>query len=303
MTAGDSGGFRAGFAAVLGRPNAGKSTLVNALLGTKLSIVSSKPQTTRHNIVAIAEGEGYQLCLLDTPGLLDKPSDALQGVLRSAAKRAAREDADVLVLLIEPRLPEAGELEGLAALGRGGTPVILALNKVDLPEKAGQHERVIAAYSEAVKPAGVARISALKGLGVPELKRALVDRLPESPPLYDAGQLSDRWERFFAAELIREQVFNLYGEEVPHATAVVVEQYREEAGRPDRVAATLYVERDGQKGILIGEQGRSLKKLSARAEAAISAFVRRPVELELWIKVRKNWRKDPASLKEFGYLG
>ncbi len=294
--------FKAGFVSLLGRPNAGKSTLTNALLGSKLSIVSSKPQTTRHAILTIVEGEGYQICLLDTPGLIQKPADPLQQALRKAAKRAAQDDADVVVLLVEPQMPDPESLAELGALNRGGVPVILALNKIDLPAPAGLHDRIVAAYSDAVKPAAVVRLSALKKQGVDELKRELLARLPESPPFYEPGQLSDRWERFFAAELIREQVFNLYGEEIPHATAVVIEQYRELEGRPDEVMATLYVERDGQKGILIGDKGRALHNLQARSEAAISSLVGRPVELELWIKVRKNWRKDPKSLKEFGYL-
>ena len=296
------GAFKAGFAALLGRPNAGKSTLTNALLGSKLSIISSKPQTTRHSILGIVEGAGYQLCLLDTPGLLPKPADPLQHALRRAAKRAAHEDADVLVLLVEPQPPDAETVRELSALSRGAAPVILALNKIDLPVPPGRHDQVVAAYSEAVKPAAVVRLSALKKQGVEELKREIVARLPASPPFYEPGQLSDRWERFFASELIREQVFALYGDELPHATAVVVEQYREAEGRPDQVMATLYVERDGQKGILIGDKGRALHNLQARARSAIAAFVGRPVELDLWIKVRKNWRKDPKSLKEFGYL-
>ncbi|MDE2489620.1 MAG: GTPase Era [Elusimicrobia bacterium] len=291
---------KSGFVALAGRPNAGKSTLLNALLGVKLSIVSSKPQTTRHRILGILEGEGYQACLLDTPGLLDAAADPLQKVLRVESSRALREDADLVVWLVDataadPARPEAPPL-------RAGTPFLLVFNKCDLPTAAAKLDALAAAWSAALSPAKVLRVSALKKQGVEELKSEILARLPAGPPFYEKGQLSDRWERFFAAEIVREQVFELYHDEIPHATAVVVENFREKAGAPDEVHATLYVERDGQKGILIGKAGRDLRRLTARAQAALEGFLGRRVALELWIKVRKDWRKDPRSLKEFGYL-
>jgi GTPase len=293
--------FKAGFVVLIGRPNAGKSTLLNALLKRKLSIVSSKPQTTRHRILGILDGEGYQACLLDTPGFMPDPRDPLQGALRDTARQTAHDEPDVVVLLVEPGKPSAQDLEDFKKLSKGRAPVILAVNKADLP-LAGKADEALAAYSAAIKHHAALKISALKGQGIEELRREIISRLPESPePLYEPGHLSDRYERFFAGEIVREQVFERYTDEIPHATAVVVEQFREQQGFPDLVNVTLYVERDGQKGILIGERGRALNDLRARAKAHLEEFLGRPVELEIWIKVRKNWRKDPKSLKEFGY--
>jgi GTP-binding protein Era len=290
---------KAGFIALAGVPNAGKSTLMNALLKTRLSIVSHKPQTTRHKILGILEGEGFQACFLDTPGLIDSPSDSLQKALRRESSRAIREDADLVVYLVDVAEADPDKVEGTPL--RDGTPVLLVLNKCDRVVSEARVNALEAAYSAALKPAKVFRVSALKGDGVEALKNEIVARLPESPAFYEKGHLSDRWERFFAAEIVREQVFSLYHDEIPHATAVVVEDFKENQGRPDDVFATLFVERDGQKGILIGKGGQDLKRLTERSQARLEDFLGRPVRLEIWIKVRKDWRKDERSLKEFGY--
>jgi GTP-binding protein Era len=292
--------FKAGFVVLLGRPNAGKSTLMNALLKKKLSIVSPKPQTTRHKILGILDGEGYQACFLDTPGLIPDPRDPLQGLLRKAAKQAAQDDSDLTVLLVEPAIPDAASLGELQALTRSGAAVILALNKTDLPQREGFLDQVLETYRKALEPVAVIKLSALKGTGVPDLLAEILKRLPESPAFYEQGQLSDRWERFFAAEIIREQVFRLYSDEIPHATAIVIETFREKKPR-NEIQATLYIERDGQKGIILGPKGGALRKLVEGARAGIEDFIGRAVDLDVWVKVRKNWRKDPKSLKEFGY--
>ena len=294
--------FKSGFAVLLGRPNAGKSTLLNALLQSKLSIVSPKPQTTRHRILGILDGENFQVCLVDTPGLIANPKDPLQNCLRRQAFGAAHEDPDVLVLLVEPKPPDEAELQELEGLKRPGAAMIVALNKTDVPAAAGLHDRVLKAYSDALKPAASLKLSALKNLGVRELLQEILKHLPPSPPFYEPGQLTDRFERFFAAELIREAVFDLYEEEIPHATAVVIERFREITGADDQISATLYVERDTQKGIIIGKGGQALRRLQAKSLKAIADFLGRPADLDIWVKVRKNWRKDPRSLKEFGYL-
>ncbi len=291
---------KSGFVALAGRPNAGKSTLLNALLKFKLSIVSPKPQTTRHRILGILDGEGFQACLLDTPGLLDAAQDQLQKALRSESTRALREDADLVVYLVDAAAADPAAVE--AAPLREGAPVILVLNKCDLPLAPEKLAALESAYAERLKPVKILRASALKGAGVAELKSELLSRLPEGPPFYEKGQLSDRWERFFAAEIVREQVFSLYHQEIPHATAVVVDAFREKPGAPDEVYATLFVERDGQKGIIIGAGGKDLKRLRERASAALESFLGRPVSLDIRVKARKDWRKDPRSLKEFGYL-
>lgn len=291
---------KAGFVALTGRPNAGKSTLMNALLKFKFSIVSSKPQTTRHRILGIHEGEGYQACFLDTPGLINDPKDPLQKTLRVESSRAMREDADVVVWMVDAT--DAKPEDAAPLFVSEGVPVFLVLNKCDVPLPAGKIDALEAAFTAAVKPAAVFRLSALKKQGVEELKAAILARLPESPPLYEKGHLSDRWERFFAAEIVREQVFELYHDEIPHATAVVVEAFRDGKGKTDQVFATLFVERDGQKGIIIGKGGKDLNRLVEHASAALADFLGRRVELEVWVKVRKDWRKDPRSLKEFGYM-
>jgi len=284
---------------LLGRPNAGKSTLLNALLKSKLSIVSPKPQTTRHRILGILDGDGFQACLVDTPGLIENPKDPLQNCLRRQAMGAAHEDPDVMVLVVEPTAPTEALLREFSALNRTGKPVLLVLNKADLP---GDHDRVLQAYADAVKPAAAFKVSALKKEGVAGLLKKIVELLPASPPFYEPGQYTDRYERFFAAEIVREAVCDLYCEEIPHATAVVIERFREVPDAPDQIHAVLYVERETQKGIVIGKGGKALRKLQDQAHQGIVDFLGRPADLELWVKVRKNWRKDPRSLKEFGYL-
>jgi GTP-binding protein Era len=291
---------KAGFVALAGRPNVGKSTLMNALLKFKLSIVSHKPQTTRHRILGILEGEDFQACFLDTPGLIDEPSDHLQKSLRVESSRAIREDADLIVYMVDA--VEANPEKVGDTHVRPGTPLLLVVNKCDRDVADTKLAAIEKAYAAVLSPEKVFRISALKGQGVEELKAEIVKRLPESEAFYEKGQLSDRWERFFAGEIVREQVFDLYHDEIPHAVAVVVETFREhEGGKPDDVFATLYVERDGQKGIIIGKGGKDLHRLTERSQAMLEAFLGRKVNLELWIKVRKDWRKDPRSLKEFGY--
>jgi GTP-binding protein Era len=293
---------KAGFVVLLGRPNAGKSTLLNALLKSKLSIVSPKPQTTRHRILGILDGDGFQACLVDTPGLIENPKDPLQNCLRRQAMGAAHEDPDVMVLVVEPAIPSEDLLRELASLNRFGKPLLLVLNKADLPSQPGAHDRILQAYADALKPTAAFKISALKKEGVEDLLKKIVELLPVSPPFYEPGQYSDRYERFFVAEIVREAVFTLYSEEVPHATAVVIERFREVPGAPDQINAVLYVERDTQKGIILGKGGKALRQVQEQALQGIVDFLGRPADLELWVKVRKNWRKDPRSLKEFGYL-
>jgi len=293
--------FKAGFVALGGRPNAGKSTLLNALLDFKLSIVSPKPQTTRHKILGILNGPDCQICFLDNPGYLAKPNDPLQENLRRVARGAWKDENDLIVWLIEPdTLP--GELPEDLLPGARSTPLILVLNKIDLPEAQRVQESLIKAFQDLLKPEAFIRISALKKTGTKELLAEIIGRLPESPPYYDPGEMSDRWERFFAGEFIREKVFELFQQEIPHATAVVIEQFREESGRKDHILATLFVEKESQKPIILGRNGQAIRLLTQKSQQAIEAFLGRPVELEIWVKERKNWRKDPRALKEFGYL-
>ena len=261
--------------------------------------MSPKPQTTRHRLLGILEGEGFQACFLDTPGLIDNPGDHLQKALRAESTRALRDDADLVVYMVDAAQADPAKVESTPI--REATPVLLALNKCDRVKDDKKLAALEAAYAAALKPAKTFRLSALKGDGVEALKAEITARLPESPAFYEKGHLSDRWERFFASEIVREAVFELYHDEIPHATAVVVDAFRENQGRPDEVFATLFVERDGQKGILIGKAGHDLRKLTERAQARLEDFLGRKVQLEIWIKVRKDWRKDARALKEFGY--
>ncbi|MBI5623929.1 MAG: GTPase Era [Elusimicrobia bacterium] len=293
-------GFKSGFAVLAGRPNAGKSTLLNALLGSKLSIVSAKPQTTRHKILGILNGPDFQICLLDTPGLLVGPQDDLRKTLLKTARNALRSDADAVVLLVDPAAPDPDFVSELSALKNPEIPLIVAVNKSDL--KASGLADVEAAWAKALSPKAVLSVSALKGNGIPALLEAVKALMPEGEPFYDRDNLSDRYERFFVSEIIREKIFELFEEEVPHACAVQIELFREAKGRPDEIMASVFVERDSQKGILIGKAGRMIRELSERSTRAVEAFLGRRVRLELQIKVRKDWRRDPRSLKEFGYF-
>lgn len=294
-------GHRSGFVALVGEPNVGKSTLLNAFLKLELCAVSPKPQTTRHKILGILNGKGFQVCFLDTPGWLAKAQDKLQGSLIRSARRAAREDADLILLLVEPRPPEPELLARAARLADQGKPILLVVNKTDLEPDRTKLKTVTAAYVKALPDAGAHRISALRGTGVKPLLTALVRRLPECPAYYGKDQASDRWERFFAAEHIRGAIFSLYRAEIPHACAVVIDQFKESPGSKDRISATIYVERPTQKGILLGRKGKAMRALRERGQAAIERFLGRKVRLELWIKVRPNWRQDPRAVREFGY--
>ncbi|MBI4347004.1 MAG: GTPase Era [Elusimicrobia bacterium] len=291
--------FRAGFVAIVGRPNAGKSTLLNALLRQKLSIVSPVAQTTRHKILGILNGKDHQVCFLDTPGLLDAAKDGLQAALIRTARIASRDDCDVLVLVVDAHAPGEAELAALQGLIRGGRPVLLAMNKSDLVANKSDLKAWAKAYDDALRPAEVHVISALHRHGVDHLLQTIVERLPESPAYYDTDQVSDRWERFFAEEIIRERIFEQYYEEVPHACAVQIEDFKE--GGPDRISAIVFVEREPQKGILIGTKGASIRELTKASEKALREFLGRGVALELRVKVKPNWRRDPRALKQFGY--
>ncbi|MBI5243636.1 MAG: GTPase Era [Elusimicrobia bacterium] len=289
--------FRAGFVALLGLPNAGKSALLNAFLGRKLSIVSSKPQTTRHKIVGILNGEGHQVCFLDTPGWLEKAQDGLQRMLIRMTRSAARDDADAVVLVVDPGASEG--LEVFRPLAAWDKPLLLAVNKID--SASPQSVQKALSVCAALKAAASFAVSALKGTGVPQLLEAVIALLPESPAYYPADRLSDRWERFFASEMIREAIFELYRAEIPHACAVEIEEFNEIPGRSDLIRALIYVEKQSQKGILLGAKGAALRRLSEESLLRIERFLGRKAELDLWVKVRPNWRKDVSSLKEFGY--
>jgi GTPase len=283
---------KAGIVTVAGFPNAGKSTLLNKLVGEKLAITSSKPQSTRHRVVGIrTEGEA-QMIILDTPGLLE-PRDTLHSAMRNAALAAVR-DADVLVHVVDAtsRVPES--FQAAAQLEHPPrAKLVLALNKADLLT-LGQRETLATLYPEAVF------ISAVTGDGIDALVTAVTERLPVSPYLYPDDDISTQPVRFFCAEFVRETALEQLGDELPHALACVIEEYRE-GSSPLYIRAVLHVERDSQKRIVIGANGQQIKKLGRSAREKIERFVGEPVYLDLWVKVLPNWRKNRSAVLRLGY--
>ena len=293
--------FKCGYIALMGFPNVGKSTLLNRLVGEKLAITSPKPQTTRRRLLGIVNGPSAQLLLLDTPGVLD-PRGALNASLVEAALTALA-DADVVVWLVEPRPPAADDQVLLPQLRRLHRPLIVAINKIDTVAKP-KLLPLISAYHELFPEVPIIPVTALLGDGVAELVAEIIKVMPTSPPLYPPDQETDSSERILVAELIRERVLHHTSEEIPHAVAVQVEEF-DESRRPHlvRIRTVIYVERNSQKGILIGKQGRMLKAIGAEARGEIEALLGAKVFLELWVKVWKNWRKDPKALRALGLQG
>jgi GTP-binding protein Era len=290
--------FSCGHVAVVGRPNVGKSTLTNKLLNFPLSIVTRKPQTTRQRLLGILTGDDYQVVFLDTPGLL-VPRYALQKVMIEAAWSAV-EDADIVLLMTEPVADEFDDETGiLTRLYKLKKKVILAINKIDLISKPSllplmEHFGALYPFEEIVP------ISALRDDGLDHLRAAVVSRLPKQPPFYPPDEVTDKPMRFFAGEIVRQKVFELYGEEIPYSVAAVVGEYREREGGKDYIRVDVVAERDSQKAILIGRKGEAVKKLGQVAREAIEAFVDKPVYLELRVQVKKNWRKDERSARRYG---
>ncbi len=291
--------FRAGYVALVGHPNVGKSTLLNALLGTKLAIVSPKPQTTRHKILGVLTGEDYQMVFLDTPGLI-KPQYELQSVMMKTAVTAIA-DSDVVVMMVEAsEKPAERDLEILEELKQYGKPIILAINKIDLVRKDVLLP-LIDSYSQRHAFETIIPISALELDGLDELKHAIRDLLPEHPPYYPEDYLTEHSERFLVSEIIREKIFYLYGEEIPYSTTVEIADFKESTGRKDYIRAVIYVEKNSQRAILIGQKGMALKRVGSLAREEIEALLGRPVYLDLWVKVREKWRKNPEAVRRFGY--
>ncbi len=294
-----SSNFKAGYVALIGRPNVGKSTLMNALLGQKLSIVTPKPQTTRHRVLGILTGSDHQIIFLDTPGLLI-PRYKLQEKMVKAAKTAINE-ADVLLAMIEPdeTISEANHAM-LSELLQTKKTIILAINKIDLIEK-DKLLPMIAAYAQAFRLDEIIPISALKADGLDRLQQLLLKYLPYGLPFYPEDMITDQPERFFVAELIREKIFEKYGEEIPYSTAVAIEEFKEREQGKDYIRAVIYVERDSQKAIVIGRQGMALKQVGQIARQEIEMFLGRPVYLELFVKVKEKWRQKETALRELGF--
>lgn len=267
------------------------------MLGSKLSIVSPRPQTTRESILGILNEPGIQMVFVDTPGWLS-PKDVFQSFMKRAIVRSIYDDADVLVWLLEPK-PFTPEDASFATKLKDSTkPIVVVVNKMDLAGSPVHFEQIKTEIGLLLGPqTPVLRLSAKSGAGVIELKRGLVARLQEGPAYFPTDQLTDRWERFYVTELIREQIFKHYQEEVPHACMVMIEDFVEKKDRKDLIRATIIVETEGQKKIVIGNHAHAIKNLGQSARKEIEAQIGRPVYLELDVKVRKNWRQDSAFLK------
>jgi GTP-binding protein Era len=295
-------GHKSGFVAVIGRPNVGKSTLMNAILGEKIAIVSPKPQTTRLRQLGILTEPDKQIIFVDTPGIHD-PRTALGRFMVEVAVEALR-DADVILFVVDASAPPTAEdrrIAGLIHEAEQVTPVLLVINKIDLVGQGSAREARIAEFRELVPTADWITTVATQGLGLPELLQRLVDKLPTGPRYYPEDQLSDVAVRDIVAEIIREKALLNLDEEVPHGVATQVEEFKRRNEDMTYISATIYVERESHKGILIGKGGRMLKTISQQAREEIERFIGTRVYLELWVKVLKNWRRDEHALRRLGY--
>lgn len=288
-------GHRSGYVALVGKPNAGKSTLMNALVGRKLSIVSEKPQTTRHRILGILNGEGYQALFLDTPGVIDPRYGLQESMMRSLS--GALTDADLQILLVDAARDDRDERLLTVLTDR---PAILAVNKMDLIDQ-DQAIPLVSFYAERHDFDEVVPISALHGSNVDRLRDLIVENLPEGPPFYPPEMISEHPERFFVSEIIREKIFEQFRQEIPYATQVNIVRFEERPGEKDFIDAEIVLESDSQKPILIGKRGQAIKRIGSEARHDIEAFLGRDVFLQLHVKVRKDWRKKDTYLRSYGY--
>jgi len=288
---------KAGFVNIIGKPNAGKSTLCNALVGEQLSIITPKASTTRHRILGIVNEEDYQMVFSDTPGMIE-PAYKLHESMMNAVKESI-DDADVLILLVDAS-NAALKPEYLEMIQKAKCPLILIVNKIDLSNPV-QVKEVIQNLSQTLNPKEVFAISALHQLDATGLLKSIAAYLPEHEAFYPKDQLTDRNTRFFVSEMIREKIFNQFEEEIPYSTEVIVHDYKE-SDNIDRIYAYIIVERDSQKGIILGRNGSAIKKIGIEARQAIEAFVGKKVFLDLRVKVEENWRKNEQKLKHWGYL-
>jgi GTP-binding protein Era len=294
---------KAGFVNIIGKPNVGKSTLMNALLGEKLSIITNKAQTTRHRILGLANGTDYQMVFSDSPGILDPKYKLHERMMNFVDESLS--DADIILFVIETgdQLRES-EHESkyynvIDKLSKINVPVILVLNKIDKiqPEEISKHEEY---WKSQISFAEIIPVSATQFIGVDKLLYRLLDLLPESPPYFDKDSISDKPLRFFAAEILREKIFLNYKKEIPYSCEVEIEEYKE-SDTIDHIKAVINVERESQKPILIGNKGLALKNTATQARKDLEEFLGKKVYLEVFVKVKDNWRSNENQLKRFGY--
>ncbi len=288
---------KAGFVNIVGNPNVGKSTLMNALVGEKLSIITSKAQTTRHRILGIINGDDFQLVLSDTPGII-KPAYKLQESMMDFVKNAF-EDADILLYMVEIGEKTLKDEILFKKIQNSKVPVLLLINKIDLADQALLEDQVMY-WSELLPKVEIYPISALQNFNVTVVLDRIISLLPESPPFFPKDQLTDKPERFFVNEAIREKILKHYKKEIPYSVEIVTEEFFEEE-KIIRIRSIILVERETQKGILIGHKGSALKRVGVEARKDLEAFFEKQVFLELVVKVAKNWRNLPGQLRRFGY--
>ena len=288
---------KAGFVNIIGNPNVGKSTLMNALVGEKLSIITSKAQTTRHRIMGIVNGEDFQIVYSDTPGIL-KPAYKLQESMMNFVHGAV-DDADV-ILYVTDTVEQSDRSENIVErVNRSGIPAIVVINKIDLttPE---QLEILVEQWQQKMPEAVIIPVSAKEQVGMKGVLDAILERLPEGEPFYPKDTLTDKTLRFFASEIIREKILLNYDKEIPYCCEIEIDTYKEEP-TIDRISATIYVARQSQKGIVIGHKGERLKKVGQKAREDMERFLGKKVFLQLFVKVQEDWRNSERQLRRFGY--
>jgi GTP-binding protein Era len=288
---------KSGFVSIIGNPNVGKSTLMNALVGKELSIITHKAQTTRHRILGIVNGDDFQMVISDTPGVI-KPVYEMQTSMMNFVKEALV-DADVLLYMVTPEERELKEVVFFEKIKRTKAPLYILINKIDQISQEVL-EKSVSHWESLFSNAKVYPISALTGFYIPELLKILISKLPSSPAYFPKDQLTDKPERFFVNESIREQILAHYSKEIPYSVEVVTEEFHEDS-KIIRIRSIILVERETQKGIIIGHRGNALKRVGIGARKSLQQFFGKKIHLELYVKVSKNWRSSKQQLKKFGY--
>lgn len=294
---------KCGYVNIIGNPNVGKSTLMNVLVGERMSIITHKPQTTRHRILGLVNGDDFQIIFSDSPGIIENPQYEMQGAMNSFAF-SSTEDADILLFMTDT-LEEAytGDERIIKRMQKLNYPIFLLINKIDINDKAIEIEKAWKNFG--LKKLSIFHISARENIGLDMLLKSIKDQLPVHPPFYPKDQLSDKPERFFVSEIIREQILLQYKQEIPYSTEVVVTEFIESIKEKKpfvHIRSEIYVMRKTQKSIIIGKGGSSIKQLGIESRKLIESFLDKRIHLELYVRIKENWRDDKRYLKNFGYL-
>ena len=289
---------RSGFVNILGNPNVGKSTLMNVLVGEKLSVATPKAQTTRHRIMGILTGDDYQVVYSDTPGILNPKYKLQSAMMRSV--ESALDDADLIIYVTDVVETATKNQEHLSRILASPVPKIIVINKIDLTNQV-ELEILVGKWTQTAPGVPVFPVSAISRFNTDLLLKEIISKLPEGPPYFPPDQLTDRYDRFFVTEIIRGKIFETYQKEIPYSVEVEIESYKEEPSI-NRIAAVIYVARDSQKGIIIGHKGSMLKRVGTAARKEMEEFLGKKVFLELYVRVAREWRDNPNMLKKFGYI-